>query len=95
MVSRAIRSLGSDLNSTQNIYYQPLTIAHIVALITVAPEMWNKDPYGQEVDMFSLGVLVLLLLTGVPPFDDSVSALWKNYGEVKLETSVHPGLLVL
>lgn len=35
----------------------------------VAPEVLLRRPYGCQADMWSLGVLVHILLTGYPPFD--------------------------
>lgn len=34
----------------------------------VAPEMLRRAPYGGEVDMWSLGVIMYVLLAGMPPF---------------------------
>jgi len=34
----------------------------------IAPEMLNETPYGGEVDVWSLGVILYVLLAGIPPF---------------------------
>ncbi|KAJ8902800.1 hypothetical protein NDN08_006120 [Rhodosorus marinus] len=41
----------------------------IGSALYLAPEMWQRRMYNQAVDMFSLGILVHILLTGSPPFN--------------------------
>lgn len=40
----------------------------------VAPEILESRPYGNEVDMWSVGVIAYILLCGFPPFYDENSA---------------------
>ena len=44
----------------------------------IAPEVLNNTGYGKEVDMWALGVVMFILLSGCPPFfDDSIQNLFK------------------
>ncbi len=48
----------------------------------VAPEILRGDPYGAEVDIWSLGVICYVLLAGYPPFyDDDQRKLFKKIKE--------------
>jgi len=50
----------------------------------VAPEILRGDPYGAEVDIWSMGVIVYVLLAGYPPFyDEDRKKLFKKIKEGK------------
>lgn len=35
----------------------------------IAPEIVNNKPYDEKCDLWSIGVIMYILLTGIPPFD--------------------------
>mmetsp|Transcript_20217 Transcript_20217/g.60289 ORF Transcript_20217/g.60289 Transcript_20217/m.60289 type:complete len:356 (+) Transcript_20217:588-1655(+) len=51
----------------------------------VAPEIIQEKPYGLEVDMWSCGVIVFILLGGYPPFDDA-DGVPAMYSQIKAGT---------
>lgn len=40
----------------------------------VAPEIISGMPYGKEVDFWSIGIIIYILLCGFPPFYDDDNA---------------------
>jgi calcium/calmodulin-dependent protein kinase I len=52
----------------------------------VAPEVLTEDTYTNAVDMWSVGVIIYILLSGYPPFyDDSPPKIFKKITEAKFD----------
>eukprot|EP00005_Dracoamoeba_jomungandri_P002268 CAMPEP_0174260950 /NCGR_PEP_ID=MMETSP0439-20130205/11094_1 /TAXON_ID=0 /ORGANISM="Stereomyxa ramosa, Strain Chinc5" /LENGTH=329 /DNA_ID=CAMNT_0015345343 /DNA_START=96 /DNA_END=1085 /DNA_ORIENTATION=+ len=52
----------------------------------VAPEILTADSYDKSVDMWSVGVIIYILLSGYPPFyADTAPALFKKIMDVKYD----------
>jgi len=52
----------------------------------VAPEILTAESYDKSVDMWSVGVIIYILLSGYPPFyADSAPALFKKIMDVKYD----------
>ena len=61
----------------------------------IAPEVFTQKGYGQEVDWWSLGIIMFEMMVGYPPFysDSSTETCkkildWKNYLEIKPEINI-------
>lgn len=49
---------------------EPTLTGLIGTSIYMAPEIYNRRPYGKPVDMWAFGVVVFILLSGYAPFSD-------------------------
>ena len=63
----------------------------------IAPEVFTRKGYGQEVDWWSLGIIMFEMMIGYPPFysDSSTETCrkiidWKNNLEIKPEVNLSP-----
>merc|ERR1712147_382626 len=54
-----------------------------------APEILTGEPYGPEVDLWSVGVILYILLCGAPPFQE------KTKGGRSLYTQITRGKFIL
>ena len=61
----------------------------------IAPEVFTQKGYGQEVDWWSLGIIMFEMMIGYPPFysDSSTETCkkildWRNYLEIKPEINI-------
>eukprot|EP00929_Paragymnodinium_shiwhaense_P024977 TRINITY_DN15218_c0_g1_i1.p1 TRINITY_DN15218_c0_g1~~TRINITY_DN15218_c0_g1_i1.p1 ORF type:complete len:643 (+),score=139.29 TRINITY_DN15218_c0_g1_i1:86-2014(+) len=49
----------------------------------IAPEIYRQEPYGKEVDWWSVGIIMFEMLFGGPPFSDEEHNMWVTAQRVK------------
>lgn len=66
----------------------------------MAPELFKKVPYGNQIDIWSLGILLFEMIHGRAPFQgSSMTEVWKNIQKKKISfdksTSLHARCIIL
>ena len=59
-----------DFGLTRTLAYGENASEAIGTIFYIAPEVFTHKPYNNKVDIWSIGVILYLLLSGIPPFDD-------------------------
>ena len=60
----------SDFEFSAKLAEGETLLERVGTLTYIAPEILLKQPHSKEVDIFSLGVVFYMLLSGILPFDD-------------------------
>jgi serine/threonine protein kinase len=50
----------------------------------IAPEIFTKDQYGKQVDIFSIGVVLFILLSGSHPFGSDMNKMLKKNRDARI-----------
>ena len=59
-----------DFGLTRTLAYGENASEAIGTIFYIAPEVFTHKPYNNKVDIWSIGVILYLLLSGILPFDD-------------------------